>query len=183
MPLTVKEKEHWKEQIEKRIDKAIAEIYRNEGNEWRRSLQEKVNSEALKRLGLTNYMKRYLDLDSKVEKLRAEQSKLVESNEETFKDKSNEKLRWVRGHELIETVVKLEAEIVEKERLGDSESGQKILRLMREKEELLDTIWLATSPVQIRSLWSDFTELVAVEPTRLQKQAIAYAPTESEQQK
>ena len=183
MPLTVKEKEHWKEQIEKRIDKAIAQAYRNEGKDWRRSLQEKVNKEVLKRLGLTNYMKRFLDLESRIEKLRSEQSKLVKLTEESFKDKSNENLRWKQGHQLIEKVIQLEAEIVEKERLGDSVPGQKILRLMREKEELLDTIWLATSPVQIRSLWKDFTKLVAVEPTKLQKQAIAYAPAESEQQK
>ncbi len=32
MPLTVKEKEHWKERIEKKIDKAIEKAYRDEGN-------------------------------------------------------------------------------------------------------------------------------------------------------
>jgi len=180
MPLTVKEKEHWKEQIEKRIEKAIAKAYRDEGNEWRLSLQEKSYTEASKRLGLTNYMDKYKQLEAKLGKLRAEQAKLVEATEKPFKDSINENLRWVRGHELIDRVVKNEAKVVEVELLEGSDSGQKILRLKREKEELLDTIWLATSPVQIRSLWKDFTNLVAAEPTELQKQAMTYAPSETE---
>ena len=180
MPLTVKEKQHWKEQIEKRIEKAIAKAYRDQGKGWRPSLQEQANVEAQKRLGLTSYIKRYGDLEEKIEKLRSEQKLLVEATEKQFPKEGGEHRRWSRGHGLIENIIGEEAEIVEKELLRGNDAGQRILRLMREKEELLDTIWLATSPVQIRSLWKDFTNLVADEPTELQKQAMTYTPADNE---
>ena len=57
--------------------------------------------------------------------------------------------------------------------------GQEILRLRREKENLLDTIWLATSPHQIRQLWQKVVELLGDEQTILQKEALAIGATES----
>jgi len=41
---------------------------------------------------------------------------------------------------------------------------------------LTDTIWLATSTVQIQSLWKDFSAMLTEEPTELQKQALTYEP-------
>ena len=38
--------------------------------------------------------------------------------------------------------------------LGDDPIGREIARLETERDGLLDTIWLATSPAQIRTLWS-----------------------------
>jgi hypothetical protein len=51
--------------------------------------------------------------------------------------------------------------------------GRRILRLEREKEELLDTVWLATSPAQIKELWAKFAEVLQWEPPDLQKEALA----------
>jgi len=62
--------------------------------------------------------------------------------------------------------------------LQESDVGKKILHLEREREELTDTIWLATSPVQIRSLWKDFSAMLTEEPTELQKQALTYEPVD-----
>ena len=73
-------------------------------------------------------------------------------------------------------MIEKEATEIEKEILQESEVGLEILKLEREREELTDTIWLATSPVQIRSLWKDFTTMVTEEPTQLQKQALTYEP-------
>ena len=50
--------------------------------------------------------------------------------------------------------------------------GQSILELRRAREELLDVIWLATSPKQIKALWSKVAELLGDEQTRLQKDAL-----------
>lgn len=50
--------------------------------------------------------------------------------------------------------------------------GQKILRLQDEPEELLDTVWLATSSIQIKELWSRVSKLLDQPPTGLQREAL-----------
>jgi hypothetical protein len=50
--------------------------------------------------------------------------------------------------------------------------GQKIQKLKREQEELLDTVWIATSPVQIAKLWSRVVELLGDSLTDLQQETL-----------
>ena len=37
-------------------------------------------------------------------------------------------------------------------------------------------IWLATSPVQVRQLWTRVGELIGDEPTQLEREALAIPP-------
>jgi hypothetical protein len=60
----------------------------------------------------------------------------------------------------------------ERRLLAGSPLGLTILRMQSEKEEILDTVWLATSPKQIKDLWRGVAELVSAEPTALQKKAM-----------
>jgi len=62
--------------------------------------------------------------------------------------------------------------------LAESEIGRQILALQQEKDGLLDTVWLATSPAQVRTLWAKVAELLGDEQTRLQRDALAIAPME-----
>lgn len=48
-----------------------------------------------------------------------------------------------------------------------------MLALRKEKEELLDTVWLATSGKQIKDLWQKVSDLLQQEPTPLQQDALA----------
>jgi hypothetical protein len=64
----------------------------------------------------------------------------------------------------------------EKELLALDSLGQKILGLQLEQEDLLDTVWLATSPVQIKQLWSRVGEILNQQPTALQQHALALEP-------
>lgn len=181
MPLTVKEKEHWKQRIEKKIGKAIEKVYRDEGKKLRQTTRQEAEARVLKSLGLEDYMKQYKELLAVQSELSEQQRKLSEDAAKAFAaHKEKPRNSWCQGHSLIESVVKEELAEAEKEILQESEVGRKILRLEREREELTDTIWLATSPVQIRSLWKDFTTMVTDEPTELQKQAMSYAPVENE---
>ena len=181
MPLTVREKEHWKQRIEKKIDKAIETVYREEGTDLRTSMKQEAEKRALKRLGLDDYMKQYGALEAQLKSLREQRDKLSDEIAKPFAA-GREEGRYYRdhGHDLIRTVINKEVAEAQKKILQESEVGRKILRLEREREELTDTIWLATSPVQIRSLWKDFTALVTEEPTELQTQAMTYDPVESE---
>jgi len=175
MPLTVKEKEHWKERIEKKIDKAIEKAYRDEGNGLREAIRQEAKARVMKRYGLESYMKQHVSLTDQIEDLKSQQIKLSEEASKSLESMSP-RSHWMNRHSLIEDVINREATDVEKEILQETEVGKKILRLEREREELTDTIWLATSPVQIRSLWKDFSEMLTEEPTELQKQALTYEP-------
>jgi hypothetical protein len=60
--------------------------------------------------------------------------------------------------------------------LADDPIGREIAKLESEKDSLLDTIWLATSPTQIRQLWTKVGELLGDEPTTLERDALAIEP-------
>ncbi|MGH9822129.1 MAG: hypothetical protein ACREDR_02560 [Blastocatellia bacterium] len=53
-----------------------------------------------------------------------------------------------------------------------------ILKLQREIDHLCDTVWLATSPAQMKELWSRVGKLVGEEDTELQREALEIAPFE-----
>ena len=60
--------------------------------------------------------------------------------------------------------------------LADDPIGREIAKLEAEKDRLLDTIWLATSPTQIKQLWTKVGELLGDEPTTLEREALAIEP-------
>jgi hypothetical protein len=61
--------------------------------------------------------------------------------------------------------------------LGDDPVGCQIARLETERDALLDVVWLATSPAQIRTLWSKVGALLGDEPTHLEREALAIEPS------
>jgi hypothetical protein len=174
MPLTVKEKEHWKERIEKEIDKAIEKAYRDEGNGLQEKIRQQARTRAMKHYGLEDYMRRYSSRKAQIQELQSQQFRASEEASKPLESMS--RYCWSDRHSLVEGVIDRAAKDLEKEILQESEFGRKILRLEREREELTDTIWLATSTVQIRSLWKDFSAMLIEEPTELQKQALTYDP-------
>ena len=175
MPPTVKEKEHWKERIAKKIDKAIEKAYCDEGNGLQEAIRVEARVRVMKQYGLQSYMKQHEHLCTQIMDL---QSQMLKLSQETSKSIESMSIRSYRmdEHACIQDVIHRAAAAVEKEILQESEVGRKILRLEREREELIDTIWLATSTVQIRSLWKDFSAMLTEEPTELQKQALTYEP-------
>ena len=60
--------------------------------------------------------------------------------------------------------------------LADDPAGREIARLEAEKDRLLDTVWLACSPAQIKQLWTKVGELLGDEPTALEREALAIEP-------
>jgi hypothetical protein len=76
----------------------------------------------------------------------------------------------------VENAVSRRQAVFEDQLLADAEAGRKILALRQEKEDLLDTVWLATSPAQVRQLWQKVGELLGDELTQLQRDAMAIEP-------
>jgi hypothetical protein len=64
----------------------------------------------------------------------------------------------------------------EDEILAGHELGRQVVGIRAEKDRLLDVIWLATSPVQVRQLWTRVGELIGDEPTQLEREALAIPP-------
>jgi hypothetical protein len=78
----------------------------------------------------------------------------------------------------VNAAIKRRQSLHEDELLAESETGRRILELRQERENLLDTVWLATSSTQIRTLWTQLGELLDDEQTQLQRNALTISPTD-----
>ena len=63
----------------------------------------------------------------------------------------------------------------EEELFAADARGQHILRLRRERDNLQDTVWLASSPAGLRQLWAKVLHVLGEEPRALQRQALTLA--------
>jgi len=70
--------------------------------------------------------------------------------------------------------------IHEDELLGECDTGREILRLRQEQEDLLDTVWLASSPSQLKALWSTVNALLGTTPTQLERDALEIPAVDGE---
>ena len=86
----------------------------------------------------------------------------------------------VHDHPEIQAAIGKRQALHEEELLAGNELGRQVLRLRAEKENLLDVIWLATSPVQVRQLWTKVAELLGEEPTHLEREALSIPPAGEE---
>ena len=179
--LTVAEKNHWKDRLSKRIDRRIETIAAEEPN-----LLDRVKRDARERaMQSLNVAELQADVDA------------IEQQEETLDKRKGllhrTMLARVRRVPLetidqhyapshynneVENAVKSRQVIHEDELLAACEIGQRILVLRRERESLLDVIWLSTSPVQIREIWSKMSELLGDEQTQLHRDALKTTPVQ-----
>ena len=82
-------------------------------------------------------------------------------------------------HEAAEAITRRQA-VHQEQLLADDPIGREIAHLEAEKDTILDTIWLAVSPSQIKQLWTKVSELLGDEPTRLEREALAIEPTKED---
>ena len=76
----------------------------------------------------------------------------------------------------VESAVKARAAAMETDILSESDLGKQVVSLRVEKDNLLDTVWLATSGSQVRELWEQMNALLGVTPTVLEGKALKIAP-------
>ena len=145
--LTVTEKSHWKDRIARRIDKRIELIAAREPNLMDR-VQREAQENALASLGLTALRaeldtidEQKLELDSHQE--RAHRAMLAAVRRTAVENVSESHLGYLH-HEVVNAIERRE-KVHEDELLAKDPVGQEILRLRQEKENLLDTVWLARS--------------------------------------
>ncbi len=179
--LTVREKEHWKDRIAARIDKRIDALNAENGK-----IMEQVNKAARERaldsLGIGTLHKR-------AEHLKQQKSSLEEKESKTYREIAA-KLRGISVREVTDSRYGIQSEISEAvaerqtlhedELLAESEAGREILSLRSEKENLLDTVWLATSGKQIKDLWEKVDSILGNTQTELQRKAMEIPPVEED---
>ena len=73
-------------------------------------------------------------------------------------------------------MIKARQVVHEETLLREHELGRQIAQLRLERENLLDTVFLATSPVQVRDLWQKVSDLLGDELSQLQRAAMQIAP-------
>jgi hypothetical protein len=173
--LTVSEKQHWKDRLARRIEKKIEKLSTDDPTLMAR-LKQQARLHALESLGLAA-------LQAELDAVKQEQTQLERREEQArramlatvcrvdLKEVDLELVRYSEAKEVTDAIARRQA-VHEEELLAADESGRAILRLRQEKEGLLDAIWLATSPGQLKELWQKVGEMLADDPTTLQKDAL-----------
>ncbi len=179
--LTVKEKEHWKERIDRRIEKQIEALCADEAG-FMDGIHEKARQRALESLGVAKLQHRLDHIQRQEESLEARQKRTQREmiailRGIPLRDVKND--LW-RVKDDIETAVKKRQLVHEDELLAETDRGREILNLRMEKDNLLDTVWLATSPKQIKDLWEKVDDLLGGPQTKLQREALTMEPIEED---
>jgi len=182
--LSVTEKTHWKDRIAARIDKAVERVKSRHPALFDRVRRE-AHAESLRSLGLAAP---YAELEA----VQAEETALARRKKRAQRamiaslrgipiDEVSDSISVRYGSELplpfeaAEAIAKRQA-AHQDQLLADDPVGREVARLGVEKENLLDTVWIACSPAQIRALWTKVSELLDDEPTALEREALAIEP-------
>jgi hypothetical protein len=183
MSLTVAEKQHWKERIARRIEKKIETLLAAEPNLMDR-IHRDARQRALQSMGLADWQ---AELDG------------IEHQKETLDKRSQQVLKAMLAHvrgvptediegtcygcyreEEVKSAVAKRQKVHEDELLGECDTGREVLRLRQEQEDLLDTVWLASSTSQLKTLWSKVNALLGTTPTQLERDALEIEPVDGE---
>lgn len=186
--LTTKEKEHWRGRIAKRIDRAIDQLWTQEAglkSQFEQAARKAVES-------------RFADLPIRQHNEQVEKrAELSRRQKEAGRKETSLKRKVIDGFgievssyssdfEINDVYNKLMTPKIDNAMqvvMASHPTGKRIVQLKREKEQLLDTVWLATSTVQIKELWSKFLDVVEDEPTEMQRNAIEMPPVEGSEEK
>jgi hypothetical protein len=180
--LTVTEKEHWKERIERRIDKRIESIWASDPN-LKERIDVQARQKALESLKLAELQRESDQIDEQKQQLDRRQQQITRQMLATVRGVPVESVDDFNHYHVdreVESAVGRRQKVFEEELLAANDIGREIVILRQEKENLLDTIWLATSPSQLKLLWTKVAELLRDDTTQLQKDALAIPPVEAE---
>jgi hypothetical protein len=181
MGLTVAEKEHWKARIAKRIDNRVETLVAKQDPTLLQRVEQEARDKAYASLGIDAQRKELEELQKQKEniekrerRLRAEQRAVLRGT--TVEEELEQS--YYRSDGVIENAVSARARALEAEILAQSGLGKQILALREEKDNLLDTVWLATSSSQIKELWEQVNALLGVTPTALEEKALKITPAQ-----
>lgn len=181
--LTVAEKTHWKERIAKRIEHRVETLVAKEDPMLLQRVEKEAKERAYKSLGidaqqreLEAIQKQREELEQRERRLGAEQTAVI--NGTTVERELDSGAYYHRNN--VDSAVDARAKALEADILSESDLGRRVLSLRAEEENLLDTVWLATSSTQIKQLWEQVNSLLEITPTALEDKALKIAPPPDE---
>jgi hypothetical protein len=182
--LTVTEKEFWKQRIAARIEKRV-EAIRARHPALLERVKRDARAEALRSLRLD-------EPHAELEAIQAEKTALARRRNRVQRamlaalrglplDEVCDGFSLMYGIELplpveVHGAIAKRQAAHQEQLLGADVVGREIARLEAERERLLDVVWLASSPAQIKQLWSKVAGLLGDEPTELEREALAIEP-------
>ena len=182
--LTVREKEFWRERIEKRIEQRIQTLVAKGDPTLLERVSKLAKQGAYESLGiaaqqteLEQIKKQKEALDKRERRLQAEQCAIVTG---TSVEQELERRGGYYGRDDVDRAIDMRAKALESDILAESELGSQVLTLRKEMDNLLDTVWLATSSSQIKELWQQVNALLELAPTALEQKALQIAPVQEE---
>ncbi len=173
--ISVTEKAHWRDRIAARLDKKIESLAAAVPGLMDR-IKREARQCAIASLGLAALQ---ADIDAVIAARRA-----LDQREEQAERGMLAIVRGVAVADLddcdygyserreVESALFRRAAAHEDELLAADDIGRHVLRLRQEKENLLDTVWIATSPAHIKQLWCKVNQLLGVVPTHLERAAL-----------
>lgn len=174
MALTITEKNHWKDRIAQRIDKRIDQIKRANPKLFH-GIAEKAKAEAIKNAKIGKHLVRIAEIEQTRATLDDEKDSLINSaHRELFGNVHS--YSYNRRTEIDARIAEHQRQI-EEELLKKDTVGREVAELRMEKENLLDTVWLATSPRQVTNLWDKALKLLGEQSTSFQKEILSNEDT------
>ena len=181
--LTVTEKNHWKDRISRRIGKRIEALEAADPNLMER-IHREARQRALQSLGLAEWQAELDNIEREKEQLEKRSQHVLKAMLARVRGVPLSDLEdtcyGYRRDEEVKSAVAKRQKVHEDELLGECDTGREILRLRQEQEDLLDTVWLASSPSQLKTLWSKVNTLLGSTPTQLERDALEIPPADGE---
>ena len=180
MGLTVAEKTHWKERIEARINRRIEAILAGDPGLMDR-IKAAARGRSLASLGLAEFQAELDQVAAHKEELDRRERQAHRSMLARVRGVNIDRIEEVyygRHETEVTRAVSQRQAVHEDELLADHDVGRRVLQFRDEKDRLLDVIWLATSPAQVRQLWTRVGERLGDETTQLEREALAIPPAE-----
>ncbi len=184
MGLTLAEKTHWRERIGKRIEQRIETLVAKQDPTLLQRVSEQARQKAYESLDIRGQQeeleaieKQKKDIERRERRLKAEQRAVING---TTPEEELERGGYYSHYDNdVENAVKARARALEADILAESDLGKQVLVFREEKDNLLDTVWLATSSSQIKELWEQVNALLELKPTALEEKALKIAPVEN----
>ena len=185
MGITVAERNRWKERIAHRIDRRIETLVAKTDPTLLQRASEEARKKAYESLGIQAQQQELEAIQKEKEKMERRERRLLAEQKAvingTTVEQELERGGYYRYDTDVENAVKARAKALEAEILAQSELGSQVLSLRREEDNLLDTVWLATSSIQIKELWEQVNALLEIKPTALGDKALKIAPVQDQQ--
>lgn len=158
MSLTLKEKEYWRDRITQRIDEAVDEAIAGKNPNYMWQIGRRARERVWESMGIAELAREVEVIDAKCDELdrlrrSAYQRMLASMQGVSVEEIQDACLSRVKPYE-VEQAINAALPLAENEVLSEDELGRRILELRGRKERLVDVVWAATSPREIKQAWS-----------------------------